>query len=103
MPTHVTRKPVLVWSNATPEEEKRHHIRHFIETNPLATLMSLSTEDKHRWFQIQTDMEDIVAKVYGENMTHYMGPAMLLPKAAREGVDHPFVNEYRQWLNGENT
>lgn len=80
---------------------KADHLRDFFLNEVYNNLLALSQDEKDRWFRMHTDHEDLIAKIFGENVLDVMGPCYLLAKAARENLpetaDDVLLIQYKEW------
>lgn len=70
-------------------------------------ILNLTPEEKHAWFCMHRDNEDLFTKMYrvDEDFVEVMGEGYSLSKAVREfpeGIDaDDLLEEYRDWLKNQ--
>ena len=95
MPTYSYKRPVRVLiddSSKYPYE----HMTHYFNTVCRASFYESSQEVKEQLYEMFTDYEDVLTKVYGDGLVK---STILLPKLLREGVDNHEVKAYEEWLD----
>jgi len=101
MPTYSYQRPVRVTADGSNEKYRNDHLKHFFDNEVYNNIMSLSTEEKEIWFNMQKNYELLFIKVHG-NLNEIINSVVFLPTALENGVDNILVNQYKEWLDKQN-
>lgn len=97
MPTYSYKRPVKVLIDDT-SKYPYEHMTHYFNTTCREQFHNSSKEVQEKLYEMFTDYEDVLSKVYGDGLVK---STILLPKLHREGVDNEFneVKAYKEWLD----
>ena len=95
MPTYSYKRPVRVTADGRDEKYKTDHIKHFTNTVICPNILSLSQEDKEKYFKFHKDYEFLLMKIYDHKL---FDEKFFLAKASKNNIDDILVNQYKDWL-----
>jgi hypothetical protein len=96
MATYSYKRPVRVTADDNDNKYLQDHLTHFFNTTSYNIIISLTQEEKERFFKMLTDHESVITKLYGNAVLNTIS---FLPAALRNGVDNELVKEYKIWLD----
>lgn len=97
MPTYSQQRPVRA-IDGSDEKYRIDHLKHFFNTVIYQNIVSLTQEEKEEFFQMQTDYEWLMVKIFGENIVNMESVVVFLPAAVRRNESNVLVNQYKEWL-----
>ena len=100
MPTYSYQRPVKA-IDGLDEKYRNDHLKYFFESMVYKNIISLSTEEKERYFRFQKDYEWLFQKIFG-NLDEDMSDITYLPTALKKGIKNPLVDQYKEWLEKQN-
>jgi hypothetical protein len=97
MPTYSYKRPVRVLIDDS-SKYVYEHMTHYFNTNCRAAFYDSPQEVREQLYEMFTDYEDVLTKVYGDALVK---STILLPKLYREGIENEFneVKAYKEWLD----
>jgi hypothetical protein len=95
MPTYSYKRPVKVLLDDSSKYEYEH-MSHFFNIECRKTFYSMTQEEKELVYDLFTEHEDVLVKVFGDGITK---STVLWSKMMKDGVDNDEIKAYKEWLD----